>query len=135
MSRYSPTLLDHFQNPRNVGVMEDADGLGDVSNPQCGDTTKLFIRVRDGVIIEARWQTRGCGAAIAASSIASELVKGMPVDEARALSRAAIAQALGGLPPAKVHCSVLAADALRQAISDYEARLRKPGPEARPSAP
>lgn len=122
MPRYSPTFLDHFQNPRNVGAMEDADGVALVSNPQCGDTTKLYIRVRDGVILEARWQTRGCGAAIAASSVASEMMKGKTLEEARKLSRAAIAEALGGLPPAKVHCSILAADALREAIGDYEAR-------------
>ena len=134
MPRYSPTFLDHFQNPRNVGTMGDADGVAMVTNPQCGDTTKLYIRVRDGVILEARWQTRGCGSAIAASSVASEMMKGKTIAEARNLSRAAIAEALGGLPPAKVHCSILAADALREAIGDYEAR-HSSAPDAASRAP
>ena len=122
MPWYSQKVLDHFQNPRNAGVMEEPDGEALVSNPQCGDTMKLRIKVDDGVIVDAKWQTRGCGSAIAASSMASEMIKGLPVAEGRRLTRSAIADALGGLPPSKVHCSILAADALREALKDYEAR-------------
>ncbi len=120
MPWYSQKVLDHFQNPRNAGVMEEPDGEALVSNPQCGDTMKLCIKVDDGVIVEAKWQTRGCGSAIAASSMASEMIKGLPVEESRRLTRKSIAEALGGLPSAKVHCSILAADALREALRDSE---------------
>lgn len=119
---YSPTVLDHFANPRNAGVLEDADGVGVRTNPACGDTMRLMIRVRDERITEARWQTVGCPAAIATSSIATEMVIGRPLDEVRALTRQQIAAAAGGLPASKLHCSVLAADALRAAIADYRAR-------------
>lgn len=122
MARHSATLLDHFQHPRNAGTLDDANGIATVSNPACGDTTKLFIRVEGEVISAVRWQTRGCSAAIAASSVASELIKGVRVSDASAITRQAIAEALGGLPPAKAHCSVLAADALREALADYEQR-------------
>lgn len=119
---YSAMVLEHFANPRNAGVLEDADGIGVRTNPACGDTMRLMIRVADGQIAEARWQTVGCPAAIATSSIASEMVTGRPLAEAAALTRAQIAAAAGGLPKSKLHCSVLAADALRAAIADYRAR-------------
>ena len=120
MPWYSEKLLDHFQNPRNSGVLEEPDGEATVSNPQCGDTMRLFIKVESDVIVDAKWQTRGCGSAIAASSVASEMIKGLTVEESRRLTRKSIAEALGGLPSAKVHCSILAADALREALKDYE---------------
>ena len=122
MARYSPELLDHFQHPRNVGTLDAPDGTSLVFNPQCGDTTQLSIRVADGKIAEVRWQTRGCSASIAASSALSELAKGLRLSEAAAITRQAIADALGGLPPASLHSCMLATDALREAIADYERR-------------
>ena len=125
MPWYSKKVLDHFENPRNVGVLEDPDGEAVVSNPQCGDTMKLSIKEQSGVIVDVKWQTRGCGSAIAASSVASEMIKGQPVVEVRKLTRQAVAEALGGLPPSKVHCSILAADALREALKDLETKGRR----------
>ncbi len=122
MSAYSERVLDHFRNPRNQGVLEDANAVGMAGNPQCGDTMKLYLKVRDGRIEDVRWQTLGCGASIAASSAASELLKGATVEQARKLTRQRIAEAVGGLPEGKVHCSVLAADALKAALEDYEGR-------------
>lgn len=119
---YSPAVIDHFQNPRNAGSMPDPDAVGVQSNPVCGDTMRLMLRIRDGHIVEVRWQTSGCPAAIATSSIASELMTGMTLAEAAGLTRERIALTAGGLPPAKIHCSVLAADALRHALADYRAR-------------
>lgn len=116
---YSEIVLDHFANPRNAGVLENADGVGVRTNPVCGDTMRLMIRVQDGRITEARWQTVGCPAAIATSSIATEMIRGRPLDEVMTLTKEQIAAAAGGLPPSKLHCSVLAADALRAAIADY----------------
>ena len=127
MPPYTERLLEHFTNPSNVGVLENADGVGLASNPQCGDTTKLYLKIKDGVIADVKWQTYGCGSAIATSSVASEMIKGRPLGEARKLTRAAIAEAVGGLPPAKMHCSVLAADALRAALKDYESRRGRQG--------
>ena len=117
----SETVLDHFTHPRNVGVLDDPDGVASAYNPQCGDTTRLYLKIEDGVIVDARWQTQGCGSAIAASSMVSVLIKGKPVDEALQVKRKEITDALGGLPPAKVHCSVLAADAVQAALADYHA--------------
>lgn len=119
---YSATVLEHFANPRNAGVLDEADGVGVRTNPACGDTMRLMIRVAADRIAEARWQTVGCPAAIATSSIASELVTGQSLDEAATLTREQIAAAAGGLPKSKLHCSVLAADALRAAIADYRAK-------------
>lgn len=119
---YSAMVLDHFENPRNAGVLEDADGVGVRTNPVCGDTMRLMIRVTDGRIAESRWQTVGCPAAIATSSIATEMIAGRTLDEVAGLTREQIADAAGGLPRSKLHCSVLAADALRAAIADYRAR-------------
>nr|WP_297808289.1 iron-sulfur cluster assembly scaffold protein [Tepidiforma sp.] len=125
MAGYSELVRDHFERPRNAGVLEDADGEGERSNPVCGDRMRVMIRVADGRIAAVRWQTRGCPAAIATSSFASELVTGWTLEAVRGLTREAIAEAMGGLPRDKVHCSVLAADALKAAIADYEAKLAK----------
>jgi len=116
---YSDKLMEHFRNPRNVGVIENADGVGKVGNPVCGDIMELTIKVDDGVITDARFRTFGCGAAIATSSMVTELVKGKTIAEALKLSNKAVAEALGGLPPIKMHCSVLAEQALKSAIEDY----------------
>ncbi|MFQ6058345.1 MAG: Fe-S cluster assembly scaffold protein NifU [Anaerolineae bacterium] len=123
--RYSDLVMEHFMNPRNVGVIPNADGVGREGNPVCGDMMEMFIKVNDqGIIEDIKFRTFGCGAAIATSSITTEMVKGKHIDEARQITKAAIAEALGGLPPIKMHCSVLAADALNAAIEDYEKRKR-----------
>jgi nitrogen fixation NifU-like protein len=114
--------MDHFNHPRNMGEMGDADGIGEASNPVCGDTMRLFIKVEGNRIVDARFLTFGCAAAIAASSMTTEILKGMTIEEALTLSDEAVADALGGLPPTKVHCSVLAEMALRAAVSDYRKR-------------
>lgn len=119
---YSSTVLDHFSNPRNAGVMEQPDAVGVQTNPVCGDTMKLMLRIDHDTISEARWQTVGCPAAIATSSIATELIVGRRLDEIAALTKEQIVAAAGGLPPSKLHCSVLAQDALRRAIQAYRAR-------------
>jgi len=119
---YSEQVMEHFRNPRNVGVIEDADGVGKVGNPVCGDIMELSIKVKDGRIDDAKFRTFGCGAAIATSSMVTELVKGKTVEEALEVSNKAVVEALGGLPPVKMHCSVLAEQALRSAIEDYRKR-------------
>lgn len=124
---YSEKVMEHFRNPRNVGEMEAPDGIGHVGNPTCGDIMELYIKVKDGVITDARFKTFGCGAAIATSSMVTELVKGKTIEEALRLSNDAVAEALGGLPPIKMHCSVLAEEALKSAIDDY---LKKSGTKA-----
>ncbi|RKY57657.1 MAG: Fe-S cluster assembly scaffold protein NifU [Candidatus Latescibacterota bacterium] len=116
---YSDKVMEHFRNPRNVGVIEDPDGVGRVGNPVCGDIMELYIKVKDGVIVDAKFQTFGCGAAIATSSMVTEMVKGKTLKEALEISNRAVAEALGGLPPIKMHCSVLAEEALKSAIEDY----------------
>lgn len=116
---YSEKVMDHFMNPRNVGEMEDADGIGEVGNPTCGDLMKIFIKVRDNVIVDIKFQTFGCGAAIATSSMITELAKGKTIEEALKLTRNDVAEKLDGLPPIKMHCSNLSADALQAAIEDY----------------
>jgi nitrogen fixation NifU-like protein len=118
--------MDHFNNPRNVGEVDSPDGVGEVGNPVCGDMMKISIRVRDGRIEDVKFKTLGCGAAVATSSITTEMAKGKTVEEALAITRDRVAEELGGLPPNKMHCSNLAADGLRKAIEDYLAR-RKPG--------
>jgi nitrogen fixation NifU-like protein len=123
--RYSEQVLDHFTNPRNVGVIPDANGVGRKGNPVCGDVMEIFVKVNGEEIIEdIKFRTFGCGAAVATSSITTEMVKGKPISEARKITKQAIAEALGGLPPIKIHCSVLAADALNDALDDYEKRKR-----------
>jgi nitrogen fixation NifU-like protein len=122
---YSERVMDHFTNPRNVGDMADADGVGTVGNPTCGDAMKIYIKVKDGRIVDAKFKTFGCGAAIAVSSMVTEMVKGKTLDEALAISKETVANELGGLPPQKMHCSNLGADALRQAIEDYRSKQKK----------
>lgn len=118
--QYSDKVLDHFSNPRNVGEIEDANGIGQVGNAKCGDIMKMFLKVsEDGIIEDVSFKTFGCGAAIATSSMATEMVKGKTIEEALKISNKAVMEALGGLPPVKVHCSVLAEEALRAAIADY----------------
>ena len=119
---YSEQVMEHFRNPRNVGEIENADGVGKVGNPVCGDIMELSIKVKDGRIDDAKFRTFGCGAAIATSSMVTELVKGKTVEEALEVSNKAVVEALGGLPPVKMHCSVLAEQALRSAIEDYRKR-------------
>ncbi len=116
---YSEQVMEHFMNPRNVGEIENPDGIRHVGNPVCGDIMELYIRVEDGIIVDAKFKTFGCGAAIATSSMVTDLVKGKSVDEALKISNRAVAEALGGLPPIKMHCSVLAEEALKSAIDDY----------------
>ena len=119
MALYSDKVMDHFQNPRNVGKMDDADGIGEVGNAKCGDIMRMYIKVEDGVITDCKFNTFGCGSAIATSSMATELIKGKPVEEALELSNQAVVEALDGLPPQKIHCSVLAEEAVRTAVKDY----------------
>ncbi|MBM4294658.1 MAG: Fe-S cluster assembly scaffold protein NifU [Deltaproteobacteria bacterium] len=117
---YSQIVIEHFANPRNTGVIEDADGVGEVGNPQCGDMMTFYIKVEDDRIADIKFQTFGCVAAIAVSSIVSEMAKGKTLEEARQITRKAVAEALGGLPPNKMHCSNLGAEALALAIQQYE---------------
>jgi nitrogen fixation NifU-like protein len=122
---YTEKVLDHFENPRNVGSMENPDGIGKMGNPVCGDVMEIAIRVKEDRIEEARFRTFGCCAAIATSSMVTEMVKGKTLQEAEQISKQAVAEALDGLPPAKMHCSNLAADALHKAIEDYHSRKGK----------
>ncbi len=119
---YSEKVMDHFANPRNVGEIEDADGVGEVGNAKCGDIMKMYIKVDNGVISDVKFKTFGCGAAVATSSMATELIKGKPLEEALKLTNKAVVEALEGLPPVKLHCSVLAEQAIKAAISDYYTR-------------
>ena len=120
MALYSDKVMDHFQNPRNVGKFEDADGIGEVGNAKCGDIMRMYIKVDDnGIITDCKFNTFGCGSAIATSSMATELIKGKSVKEALELSNQAVVEALDGLPPQKIHCSVLAEEAVRAAVKDY----------------
>ena len=119
MALYSDKVMDHFQNPRNVGKLDDADGIGEVGNAKCGDIMRMYIKVDDGIITDCKFNTFGCGSAIATSSMATELIKGKSVKEALTLSNQAVVDALDGLPPQKIHCSVLAEEAVRAAIQDY----------------
>ena len=116
---YSEKVIDHFANPRNVGEIENADGIGEVGNSKCGDIMKMYIKVEDNTIADVKFKTFGCGAAIATSSMATELIKGKSIDDALQLTNKAVMEALDGLPPVKVHCSVLAEEAIKAAVSDY----------------
>jgi nitrogen fixation NifU-like protein len=118
-SLYNDKVIEHFRNPRNVGEMENPDGVGRAGDPICGDVMELYIKVKDGIIIDAKFKTFGCAAAIATSSMVTDMVKGKSVEEALRISNKAVVDALNGLPPAKVHCSVLAEDALKAAIENY----------------
>ena len=122
---YSEKVMDHFANPRNVGEIPDADGIGEVGNSKCGDIMKMYIKVKDNTIVDVKFKTFGCGAAIATSSMATELIKGKSIDEALKLTNKAVVEALDGLPPAKLHCSVLAEEAMKAAVSDYYKRQGK----------
>ena len=136
-SQYSEKVMDHFRNPHNVGEIENPDGVGHVGNPVCGDIMELYIKVEDGIIVDAKFKTFGCGAAIATSSMVTEIVKGKSIKEALRISNKTVAEALDGLPAIKMHCSVLAEEALRSAIEDYlnksKKRKRQPGQKQRHS--
>ncbi len=120
---YSEKVFEHFTNPRNVGEIPDANGVGEVGNARCGDIMKMYLKIEDGVIEDIKFKTFGCGAAIATSSIATEMIKGKPIEEALKLSNEAVIEALDGLPAVKIHCSVLAEQAVKAALSDYYTRL------------
>jgi nitrogen fixation NifU-like protein len=122
---YSEKVMEHFTHPKNCGEIPDANGIGNVGNPICGDVLRLYIKVEDGKIVDAKFKTFGCAAAIATSSMVTELIKGKTVDEALQISNKAVAEALGGLPPIKMHCSVLAEQALRAALADYYKKIGK----------
>ena len=119
---YSEKVMDHFMNPRNVGKIDDADGIGEVGNAKCGDIMKIYIKVDNNTITDVKFNTFGCGSAIASSSMATEMIKGKPIDEALDLTNKAVAEALDGLPAHKLHCSVLAEEAIKAAIEDYKAK-------------
>ena len=119
MALYSEKVMDHFRNPRNVGVIENADGVGEVGNPVCGDIMKIYLKIRDDTIADVKFETFGCGSAIASSSMATELIKGKPISDALQLTNKAVTEALGGLPAHKLHCSVLAEEAIKAALQDY----------------
>ena len=122
MALYSEKVMDHFRNPRNVGVIEDANGIGEVGNAKCGDIMKMYLKIENDIIEDVKFETFGCGSAIASSSMATELIKGKPVSEAMQLTNKAVAEALDGLPDYKMHCSVLAEEAIQSALDDYHRR-------------
>lgn len=122
---YSQKVMEHFMNPHNMGDMPDADGVGTVGNPVCGDVMKIFLKIEDGRIVDARFKTFGCGAAIATSSMVTDLVKGKTIEEALAVTNRTVAEALDGLPPIKMHCSVLAEESIQAALEDYRSRKEK----------
>lgn len=119
MALYTETVMDHFLHPRNVGSIENADGIGEVGNAKCGDIMKMYLKIEDGIITDVKFETFGCGSAIASSSMATELIKGKAIDEAMKVTNKQVVDALGGLPAHKLHCSVLAEEALKTAIKDY----------------
>ncbi|MBQ9912342.1 MAG: Fe-S cluster assembly scaffold protein NifU [Firmicutes bacterium] len=123
MALYSDKVMDHFRNPRNVGVIEDANGIGEVGNAMCGDIMKMYLKIENGIVEDVKFETFGCGSAIASSSMATELIKGKPLEEVRELTNKAVAEALDGLPDYKMHCSVLAEEAIQAALEDYEKRM------------
>ena len=119
MALYSDKVMDHFMNPRNVGCIEDADGIGEIGNAKCGDIMKIYLKIENDIIVDAKFETFGCGSAIASSSMATELIMGKPVSQALELTNKAVVEALDGLPAHKVHCSVLAEEAIKNALKDY----------------
>ena len=125
---YSDKVMDHFNHPRNVGIIEDADGVGTVGNPVCGDIMKMYLKIDHGVITDVRFKTFGCGSAIATSSMATEIIKGKTIEEALTMTNAAVAEALDALPPHKMHCSVLAEEAVKAALADYYTKRGEPVP-------
>ena len=124
--QYSEKVMDHFTHPRNVGEIEDASGIGQVGNAKCGDIMKMYLKIEDDVIVDVKFKTFGCGAAIATSSMATELIKGKTVAEALQLTNSAVVEALEGLPPVKIHCSVLAEEAIKSALADYYTKIGRP---------
>ncbi|MBP3881448.1 MAG: Fe-S cluster assembly scaffold protein NifU [Lachnospiraceae bacterium] len=122
MALYSEKVMDHFRNPRNVGVIEDANAIGEVGNAKCGDIMKMYLKIKDDVVEDVKFETFGCGSAIASSSMATEMIKGQPLSEVRKLTNKAVTEALDGLPAHKLHCSVLAEEAIQAALADYEKR-------------
>ena len=122
MALYSEKEMDHFRNPRNVGVIEDANGIGEVGNAKCGDIMKMYLKIENDIVMDVKFETFGCGSAIASSSMATEMIKGKPLSEVRELTNKAVAEALDGLPDYKMHCSVLAEEAIKSALEDYEKR-------------
>ena len=130
MALYSEKVMDHFRNPRNVGILEDANGIGEVGNAKCGDIMKMYLKIEDDVLQDVKFETFGCGSAIASSSMATELIKGKPVSEAMQLTNKAVAEALDGLPDYKLHCSVLAEEAIHAALEDYQRKTEKNGKES-----
>ena len=122
MALYSEVVMDHFMNPRNVGVIENADGVGEVGNAKCGDIMKIYLKIENGIIVDVKFETFGCGSAIASSSMATEMIKGKSIEEAEELTNKAVVEALEGLPAAKIHCSVLAEEAIKLALRDYYER-------------
>ncbi len=129
MALYSEKVMDHFRNPRNVGVIENADGVGEVGNAKCGDIMKMYLKIDDDVVTDVKFETFGCGSAIASSSMATELIKGKPVSEAMQLTNKAVAEALDGLPDYKMHCSVLAEEAIQSALDDYYSKHPEKKPQ------
>ncbi len=125
MALYSEKVMDHFRNPRNVGVIEDANAIGEVGKAKCGDIMKMYLKIENGIVEDVKFETFGCGSAIASSSMATELIKGQPLSEVRKLTNKAVAEALDGLPAYKMHCSVLAEEAIRSALEDYESRTQE----------
>ena len=125
MALYSDKVMDHFLHPRNVGVIEDANAVGEVGNAKCGDIMKMYLKIEDGIVEDVKFETFGCGSAIASSSMATELIKGKPVEDAMKLTNKAVAEALDGLPDYKMHCSVLAEEAIQSALEDYRNRTEK----------
>ena len=119
MALYSEKVMDHFRNPRNVGVIENADGVGEVGNAKCGDIMKIYLKIENDVVVDVKFETFGCGSAIASSSMATEMIKGQPLDQVLTLTNKAVTEALGGLPAHKLHCSVLAEEAVKAAVKDY----------------
>ena len=122
MALYSEKVMDHFRNPRNVGVIEDANGIGEVGNAKCGDIMKMYLKIENDIVTDVKFETFGCGSAIASSSMSTEMIKGKPLSEVRELTNKAVAEALDGLPDYKMHCSVLAEEAIKSALEDYEKR-------------
>ena len=119
MALYSEKVMDHFTHPRNVGVIENADGIGEVGNAKCGDIMKIYLKIEDNIIVDVKFETFGCGSAIASSSMATEMIKGKSIDDAMSLTNQAVTEALDGLPAVKIHCSVLAEEAIKNALKDY----------------
>ena len=125
MALYSEKVMDHFLHPRNVGVIEDANAVGEVGNAKCGDIMKMYLKIKDDIVEDVKFETFGCGSAIASSSMATEMIKGKPLSEVRSLTNKAVTEALDGLPAHKIHCSVLAEEAIHSALEDYERRQKK----------